>query len=356
MWSMDISMEKIFIKVDENVVNKTLAYDVYTDDGMLIVPSETLITEYIFTKLQEFKIHRVFVYKALAIHGKDYYTHVNISEEQINYIDNVNVAKTMIQDLAAGNSLDLNKAEYVSDNIYSKINDISSLMECVNSIKIADQYTYSHSVNVSVYAMLIGKWMGLNQKQLQEIIMAGLLHDVGKSRVPIEILNKKGQLTYNEYEIMKKHTVYGYEILKNIDDISIDIKRAVIMHHEKENGTGYPFGINGRKKNLYAKIITIADIFDAITSERIYKSKQTPFMAFKELERVGFDALDPQIMMVMFSHMPNYYVGSKVKMENGEIGEVVYVPNQCVYAPIIRVNDDFLNFQYEKEMFIKEFV
>jgi putative nucleotidyltransferase with HDIG domain len=349
-------MEKIFLKVNEDIIDKTLAYDVYTDEGLLIIPSDTLITNYIFTKIREFKIDRVYVYKSPAIHGNDYFNFENINDEQKKYIDNVNTAKLMIQDLASGKGLDINKAEHISNNIYSKINDIGSLMECVNSVKIADQYTYSHSINVSVYGMLIGKWMGLDEKQLSEIIIAGLLHDVGKSQIPVEILNKKGKLTCEEYEIVKRHTIFGFDIIKKFDDISMEIKRAVIMHHEKEDGTGYPFGIGGKQKNLYSKIITAADIFDAITSERIYKGRQTPFIAFKELEKIGYDVIDPKVMLAMFSNMPSYYIGSKVKMENGEIGEVVYVPNQCVYAPVIKVNNCFHDFAVEKELYIKEFL
>ena len=153
--------------------------------------------------------------------------------------------------------------------------------------------------------------------------MAGLLHDVGKSQIPNEILNKKGQLTDAEFEIMKRHTVYGYEIIKNYKEVSFDVKRAVIMHHEKEDGTGYPFKIKGNQKNLYSKILTVADIFDAMTSERVYKERQTPFTAFKELENVGFDTVDPKVMMVLFENMPSYYVGSKVKMKNVVLSKAV---------------------------------
>lgn len=349
-------MEKIFLKVDEDIIDKTLAYDVYTDEGLMIVPTDTLITNYIYNKLKEFKIDRVYVYKSPAIHENNFFNFENINQDQKKYIDNVNTAKTMIQDLASGKELDINKAEYISNNIYSKINDIGSLMECINSVKIADQYTYSHSINVSAYAMLIGKWMGLNERQLSEIIIAGLLHDVGKSQIPAGILNKKGRLSEEEFEIVKRHTIFGFDIVKKFEDISIEIKRAVIMHHEKEDGTGYPFGIHGNQKNLYSKIITAADIFDAITSDRVYKGKQTPFSAFKELEKFGYDVLDPKVMLAMFSNMPSYYIGSKVKMENGEIGEVVYVPNQCVYAPVVKVNNNFLDFAVEKEAYIKEFL
>jgi putative nucleotidyltransferase with HDIG domain len=350
-------MKQNHVKVSEDIIGCYLGDDVYTIGGNMIVPADTLITEYIIKKLQEFRIDKVFIYKTnTAVRGDEYLGNKTISDAQKKYIEDVNISKIMLQDLASGKELDFSKAEDVSEHIYSKLNDCSSLMDCVNSVKIADEYTYSHLINVSVYAMLLAKWMGLSKKQMKDIVMAGLLHDIGKSQIPTEILNKKGPLTENEFEIMKRHTVYGYEIIKNNNDISMDVKRAVIMHHEKENGTGYPFGIKGNQKNLYSKILTVADIFDAITSERVYRERKTPFMAFKELEKVGFDTVDPKVMMVLFTNMPNYYVGSKVKMENGDIGEVVYVPNQCAYAPVIKVNNDFYDFTFEKDELIKEFL
>ncbi|HEY5583431.1 MAG TPA: HD domain-containing phosphohydrolase [Ruminiclostridium sp.] len=349
-------MDKTYAKVNSNIMGSLLSEDVYSIGGNMIVPAYTLITEHIIKKLNEFGINQVFIYKTDTVLGDDYLNNGNISIDQKKYIENINTVKTMIQDLASGKGLDFAKAEDISDHIYSKINDCGSLMDCVNSVKFADEYTYTHLVNVSVYCMLLGKWIGFNEKQLKEIVMAGLLHDVGKSQIPNEILNKNGPLTAAEFEIMKRHTVYGYEMIKNNSDISMDVKRAVIMHHEKENGTGYPFGINGSQKNLYSKIVTVADIFDAITSERVYKGRQTPFMAFKELESIGFDTVDPKVVMILFQNMPSYYVGSKVKMKNGDIGEVVYVPNQCAYAPVIRVNDNFLDFSKEKDALIQEFL
>ncbi len=349
-------MDKKYVEVNEEILGSYLGEDVYSIGGNMIVPSNTIVSEHILKKLLDFRIDRVFIYNSNPVHGDDYLSAENINQDQKRYIEDVNVAKMMIQDLASGKELDFNKAENISEHIYSKLNDCGSLMDCVNSVRIADSYTYSHLVNVSVYSMLLGKWLGFTKKQLKDVVMAGLLHDVGKAQIPLEILNKKGPLSDSEYEIMKRHPVYGYEIIKNYSEISMDVKRAVIMHHEKENGTGYPFGIKGNQKNLYSKIITVADIFDAITSERVYRGRQTPFTAFKELESVGFDTVDPKIMMVLFTNMPSYYVGSKVKMTNGEVGEIVYVPHQCAYAPVIRINENFVDFSVEKDELIKEFL
>lgn len=349
-------MQKEYVEVNQDIIGSFLGEDVYSMNGNMIVPSDTLITDYIYSKLIEFKIYNIFIYKTIPIIGDEFLKDKKINDVQKQYIEDINTVKVMVQDLASGKELDFNKAENISEHIYSRISDCVALMECVNSVRIADEYTYSHLVNVSVYSMLLGKWMGLTKKQIREVILAGLLHDVGKAQVPLEILNKRGPLDEKEFEEMKKHTIYGYEMLRNNKEISMDIKRAVIMHHEKENGAGYPFGINGSQKNLYSKIVTAADIFDAITSERVYRGRQTPFTAFKELEKIGYDTIDPKVLMVLFKKMPNYYIGAKVKMESGEIGEVVYVPNQCAYAPIIEVNGSFYDFTYEKEILIKEFL
>ncbi|PYG88453.1 putative nucleotidyltransferase with HDIG domain [Ruminiclostridium sufflavum DSM 19573] len=345
-----------YVKVSEDIIGSFLGGDVYTVGGNLIVTEDTLITDYILKKLISFGIEKIYTYRINTVRGDDYLRSNDISNDQKRYIGDVNKAKQLLQDLASGKKLDLGKAEDISENVYSKINDYSSLMDCVNTVKIADEYTYSHMVNVSVYSMLLGKWMGLSKEQIKDVILAGILHDVGKSQIPLEILNKKGSLNESEFEIMKKHAVYGYEIIKHNKDINMDVKRAVIMHHEKEDGSGYPFGIKGNQKNLYSKILTVADIFDAITSDRVYRRRQTPFEAFKELERIGYDVVDPKVMMAMLCNMPSYYVGSKVRMQNGEIGEVVYVPYQCAYAPVIKVNNSFYDFSYEKEVLISEFL
>ncbi len=347
-------MEREYVKVSKDIMDSILADDVYTHGGNMIVPSDTLISEHIIKKLKAFRVERVTIYRSHSILGNEYLSDMSISDSQKQYIEDVNATKAILRNLAIGKELDIDNVKTITDNIYERLGDVNSIIECINSIKVADQYTYSHSVNVAFYAMLLGKWMNLSQLQIKDLAMAGLLHDIGKSKISTEIINKKGPLNESEFEIIKRHPIYGYDIIKNIPQISMEIKRAVILHHEKENGTGYPFAIQGNKKNLYAKIITAADIFDAITSERVYKEKQTPFSAFKEMEKIGYDIVDPMVMGIMFDNMPRYYIGSKVKLDNGEIGEVVYVPSSCAYAPVVKIKEDFVDFAKEKEALISE--
>lgn len=347
-------MEREYVKVSKDIMDSILADDVYTRGGNMIIPSDTLISDHIIKKLKAFRVERVTIYRSHSVLGNEYLSDMSLSASQKKYIEDVNATKAILRDLAIGKELNFDNVKTITGNIYERLGDVSSIIECINSIKVADQYTYSHSVNVAVYAMLLGKWMNLSRLQIKDLAMAGLLHDIGKSKISTEIINKKGPLNESEFDIVKRHPIYGYDIIKNIAEISMEVKRAVILHHEKENGTGYPFGILGNKKNLYAKIITAADIFDAITSERVYKEKQTPFSAFKEMEKIGYDIVDPKVMGVMFDNMPRYYIGSKVKLDNGEIGEVVYVPSSCAYAPVVKINEDFVDFAKEKEALISE--
>jgi putative nucleotidyltransferase with HDIG domain len=344
-------MEKNRVKINENLINSILAQDVYNDMGNLVVCENTLVNPHILKKLYEFKIDNVLVYDSELI--IDSFENAEFKKE---YKKDVEIMKSIIQDIAAGKNVDYKKVETVSHDIYSKVNNSLSLVECIKAVKDVDSYTYSHSVNVSIYAMLLGKWLKFKEDELMDIITAGLLHDVGKAKIPLEILNKKGRLTDEEFEVMKKHPVLGYNIVKDLKEVPREVKQAVLMHHEKENGKGYPLGIKGNQKNHYSKIITIADIFDAITSDRVYKERQTPFDAFRELEKIGYDVVDPKIMLVFFANLPNYYIGSKVKMDTGEIGEVVYIPPQCIYTPIVRINDDFLDIAKETTKVMKKFI
>ncbi len=351
-------MEKIRVKINDKLIDVKLAQDVFASRGNLIIPEETIITKHILKKLYEFKVEDVIVYKPEKALDIVESTEVNTYELYYKeYSKDVQELKGVLQEIAAGKKLDFSKVDKISRNIYGKINNCFSFIECIKAVKSADEYTYTHSVNVSVYSMLIGKWLNFDENQLMEIILAGLLHDVGKSKIPPEILNKKGPLTFDEFEIIKKHTLYGYDIVKDQDEISNEVKKAILSHHEKENGKGYPMGLKGEQKNLYSKIITVADVFDAITSVRVYKDKKTPFDAFKELEAIGYDAMDPQVLMVLFKNLPSYYVGSKVKMNSGELGEVVFVPSQCIYAPVVRLEDEqFLDISKNRDKSIKEFL
>ena len=333
-----------------------IADDVFTKYGTMVVRKNTIVNEYIRQKLKNFNVDKIAVFEpALPKDSNDSPKEVFTATKR-EYSEGINSIKVIIKDLTAGKELDYEKINEISDSFYENMYSNFAVIECLNQIKSADEYTYSHCVNVSLYSMLIGKWLKLPENEIKLLLVAGILHDVGKSRVPAEILNKRGPLTESEFDIIKKHPLYGFEIIKDIPDIDERVKDAVLMHHEKENGTGYPYGVKGENISYFAKIISIADAFDAITSERVYMRRLTPFDTFREFEKMGIGEgyYDPGILLTFLYSISQYYVGSKVMMNTGKVGEIVYVPPHNISSPVVRVEDEYIDLSVRKDISIVE--
>ena len=192
----------------------------------------------------------------------------------------------------------------------------------IAQLKVSDEYTFKHSVDVASLAMIIGKRYGLNQEQMREIGIAGLLHDVGKSKIPKEILNKPARLTDEEFHQMKYHSLYGYKILEGSAGFSPGIMSGVLQHHEKMNGKGYPMAVKGTKIHPYARIISVADVYDALVTERPYK-KGFPKKDAIEIIMTMTDDLDMKAMKSFLTSVILYPVDSIVRLSNGEYARVV---------------------------------
>ena len=204
----------------------------------------------------------------------------------------------------------------------------------IDVLKVSDEYTFKHSVDVSTISMLIAKKSGFPEMDIQRIGMAGLLHDLGKSKVPNEVLNKAGKLTEEEFAIMKKHSLYGYQILKERKDIPQEVLMGVLQHHEKINGKGYPMGVSAEQISEYAKILSIADIYDALVTERPYKKAFSQQDAI-EMIMAMTDELDITYMRNFLAIMILYPVDSVVTLSNGERARVVKNNPQYPLRPTV---------------------
>lgn len=331
-----------------------LAEDVYNSEGVKLAASNTTMNSFIIQKLSELGVDCVKIYgPPIKASSKEY----KYKRFENSYKRNVQVAKEIIQRLASGKKLDIEKVSQVTDSFYKSFTttDSSDIIRCLTRIKDRDEYTYNHSVNVAFYSMLLAKWLKLPEEKIKKAVKAGFLHDIGKSKVPLSILNKKTPLTKEEFDIIKKHPVYGYSILDDSNFVDVEIKRAVLLHHERVNGTGYPFKLPADKIGTLTRIVSIADVYDAFTSERVYKKKATPFQAFQMFLSEGYTDFDAYILTEFVNHMAVYFIGSDVLLNNGASGEVVFVPPHDVTQPIIRSNGDYFS-PGEKGLVITEIV
>lgn len=336
-------MDKKFVLVSNCVCESILAEDVISNDGIKLIAKDTSINSYIIKRLAEIGVDKVWVYEVSRDDGNDYGKQ-KMNELKKEYARNVILIKNILKDISTGKILRYEAISEVTSSLYNMMNDNNYVLRCLDEIKTIDEYTYTHSLNTAFYAMLIAWWMKLPGQEIKEIIQAGLVHDIGKTRVPGDILNKPGRLTEEEYDVIKRHTIYGYSMLDNCDaEIGKRVKDAVLFHHERINGSGYPMGASNDKIDLYAKIIGIADVYDAITSDRVYKRKATPFDAFDVFTLQGFSIFDISILKIFLNNLPAYYTGIKVLLSSGQTGEVVYIPPHDISCPVIRCGPVFID-------------
>lgn len=220
--------------------------------------------------------------------------------------------------------------------------DAANILKSISIANDVDQYLYSHSTNVAFLNGLMGKWLNFDNDQIQKLVKIGLLHDIGKSKIPEKILNKPGPLTEQEYEIVKLHPIYSYQMLLEMGENDPELLFAVKSHHEKMNGTGYPDRLISSEIPSYARITTISDIYDAMVSKRVYKPQNSPFEVLAEFAQGRFSNLDTMLVNKFLSNMPTELIGKDFVMSDGRIGTVMYVNPNNYEFPIIKIDDKII--------------
>lgn len=233
------------------------------------------------------------------------------------------------------------ESQHFSDTTDTITNDLMSAIENndavaidIGALKTSDEYTFKHSVDVATIAMVLAKQQGFSKKQIYEIGVAGLLHDIGKTKVPLEILNKPGKLDDQEFAIMKQHSVFGYKMIKDRSEYNNAISIGILQHHEKINGKGYPMGVANEQITKYAKILSVADIYDALVTERPYKKAFSQRAAI-ELIMTMTEELDMVAMQSFLDSIILYPVDSIVELSNGERAKVVKNQPHFVLRPTV---------------------
>lgn len=240
-------------------------------------------------------------------------------------------------------SLDTTKA-FIDSIVFDIMNNKNAIVNMID-IKVFDEYTFYHSVNVAILSIIVGKALKLKDKELYELGIAAVLHDIGKVYIDKDILLKKGQLTDEEFEIIKTHSENGYKHLKNSYEIPTASYIGVLQHHEKYDGTGYPMRKKEDDISLYGRIICIADVYDAITSNRPYREAMLPSEAMEYIMANSGTMFDSRIVKVFVDHVAAYPIGTSVKLSNSREALVIDNNLGAPLRPILKVyTDEYGNF------------
>ncbi|MGL4345378.1 MAG: HD-GYP domain-containing protein [Cellulosilyticaceae bacterium] len=331
---------------EECKVGDVVARDVVDfKTGVVLCSKGHVLTEETLSWIRKFNVFDIYIQK------DDWGKVWNINDNHIMaYTKCMSALNQVLLQVRTGKEVDAQSIKAIRDVFNGMLNDNSTIMGCVNMIKEIKSYTCAHSMNVGMLAVLLGKWLHLSEVQCEELFYAGVLHDVGKYRISQDVLNKRGKITPSELSIMKSHAQLSYDTVSMMSHISQDVKEGIWGHHERNDGTGYPRQLKHDQISMYSKILAVVDVYDAMISERVYKKKETPFTVMEHLVIQEMGRLDPQILMTFLKNIADYYVGVKVKLSTHEQAEVVFIPSQCVYRPIVKVGEDYLDLCQHKHI------
>ncbi|MBB6215952.1 putative nucleotidyltransferase with HDIG domain [Anaerosolibacter carboniphilus] len=323
------------VRIENVTSGMILGKDISSCEGKILLAKGVTLTNHFIKRLQHLAMGEIYIEDEIS---KDIEI-FDIIEEKTRIIAKKTIYQVM-QDLKVKKALDFQSIQVAINRIVDELLDNRDIMVNLSDLRCVDEYTFAHSVNVAVLSIVIGKALGYHELRLRDLGIAAILHDIGKTQIPNEILNKPGKLLEEEIEIMKNHTRFGYEILKDYDEISALSRVGALLHHERIDGSGYPFGKRGEEISEFARIIAIADTYDAMTSNRVYKKRITPDKAIEYLIAMAHHHYDYDIVKIFLNHLTVYPIGTMVKLNTKEHAIVIDNNRYMPTRPIVRMVRD----------------
>ncbi|WP_340003541.1 HD-GYP domain-containing protein [Paenibacillus sp. FSL K6-0276] len=320
----------------ESFIGKQLVANLFNDKGVFVLPALTLLNAEHIRLISQHKI-------ILESHDV---VHLDSAEFFQLAIDDCTAAIENIFDQIRHNKNKRIPMLEVRNEVIPFIQQVSEKNDfygVLAALQSKDDYTYRHNVAVGILSTLLGKWLKLKPEDLSTLTIAATLHDIGKMRIPDELLTRPGPLTDEEYQLMKKHTTYGYEMIR--DTIGTNHLQALValQHHERMDGSGYPFGVLGNRITDFSKIVAVADVFHAMTSDRFYRKASPLYEVLLQMEESVFGKLDPYICRVFINKLMQSMIGNEVELTDGRTGKIIMILTTDPLRPLVNIDDDFID-------------
>lgn len=330
--------------VSHDLIDYDVAKNVYCDDGRLLLGKNVQLTVSLIDKLIDNGVFVIYIEDVLS---EGIEASGIIDEEQMNHcvrkikdvmmkiaVDDDKGIKTMIREK------DLETVSMIIKELIQSLEDSANALYTVIDLMGADMYTYKHSVNVAVLSIITCRSLGYDYELTKHIAMGALLHDIGKTSVKDNLIQKVEPLTKSELKEVHNHVVYGYDLIKDEISLSGYTKQIVRLHHEKRDGSGYPLGLEETEIPDFVRIVTICDMFDAMTASRVYKGKMPVYEVLEKLMAESVYRLDPVLLQMFTKNICVYPPGSGICLRDGRVGIVVAYNKYNPTRPKIRLFED----------------
>ncbi|MFD2370632.1 HD-GYP domain-containing protein [Brevibacillus sp. GCM10020057] len=345
------------VDVKQLSIGARLAEEVHTPLGGLLFAKGTVLHE------KDIEILNVFFINQVSVENQEEVARSESAEQkaaerqvaaakaplekaeafQKSFDQAVTTLKNLLIRVQGGDNIPVMEVREVVAPILAQFQSQPQILLSLRHFARMDSYAYEHAISVGIISYMIAKWIKVPEKEWMQVALAGTLHDVGKMKIDRRILQKPGKLTPEEFEEIKKHTVYGYQIIKASHGLSEGVALAALQHHEREDGSGYPLGLPGSKLHLYSKIVAVADVYHAMSSDRIYQKAQSPYVVVEQLMQDSFGKLDPFIVRAFIDGITQFAAGTIVELSDGTLGKIVFTDRNQPTRPMVEVGGKIIN-------------
>lgn len=354
----------MIVNVEELKNGSILAEDIYIRTNRPIITAKTVLEE------EHIKILKAFLVKEIAIEntqvdGTKFFesssaTRKQISEEKKNdfldlFLQTVQLYKKEFISWQSGLSVNIANVRSILLPLLEELESFSKEIFSLYHLSNKREYLYQHSIAVAVISALIAKKMNYSYRDMVQVALAGCLSDAGMAKINQRLLHKIEPLTEEEFNEVKKHTRYSLEMIPEHTLLKNETRLAIYQHHERVDGSGYPMGKVDNKIHAFAKIIAVADTFHAMTSERLYRKKQSPFRVIEQMRQDYFGKFDLTILQALSNAITQFTTGSKIRLSNGEKAEILFISNTPT-RPLVKTieNELILDLEKNRHLFIEE--
>ncbi|SFP90496.1 HD-GYP domain-containing protein [Salibacterium halotolerans] len=343
-----------------------LREDVFAVTSRPIIRKKTVLSHEHLNVLKAFMITHVFVENRLVDGTPFMPEEQEDDEEEMTqhppetfldvYLKAVQAYKSLFQKWAGGARVEMDKVRSLLASPAEKLFESPNQIFSLHHYSTKDDYLYHHAVSTALLSMFLAKRMGLSKKEWLQAGIAGAMCDAGMARIPGGILQNKGHLMEWEYEEVKNHPYYSYHMLKETKAVNTQILLSVLQHHEREDGSGYPLQMKTDNIHTLSKIVSTADVYHAMTSERYYRKKRSPYKVIDEMFREEFGRLDPYVLQLLTEALITFSLGSNVRLSDGDTATIIYIDEKSPAEPMVRsdTHQDIIQLQGNKGPFIEE--
>ncbi len=357
------------IQTSQLIEGCILSADVFSLTNFPIVPQKTVLSEKTIGILNAFLIKEVAVEPTLVT-GEPFKPAWIEDDDQLKkeettivqhsftekYLKAVQGYKRLFQSWQSGMAIDMPAVRTLVVPIIEGAIENPRELFTLHHYSTVEDYLYHHAISVAAMSAVLASVLNFSKGDYIQIGIAGAMCDCGMAKIPMKIMNKKGPLTREEFEEVKKHPVYSYILLKDIKLLKDEVKKAVYQHHERIDGSGYPNGVSSDYLHPYERIISVADVYHAMTSERNYRSKQSPFKVLESILQDQFGKFDMKVVQTLTKIMTNFSSGTKVRLSNNKIGEIVFIEQKSPTRPMVRLDEsgEIIQLVNQRDLFIEE--